>query len=161
MDRIVSVEGDCTVVEATADHIERIYPFMRRDDQIEVACMGHTPEQALRAGMQNDDATLTALDADGVPFAMFGVGQFSANAYIWCLGTDGVADNAYNFLKASRKFTQALTKPYGVTFNYVHASNEAALKWLKFCRASFLSELTISNQPFYQFAIPYKLCVTQ
>ena len=161
MDKVVSFEGKCKVVESTRDHVERIYPYMRKADQIEVACMGHTPEQGLLAGLEHDDATLTALDVDDVPFAMFGVGQFHENAYIWCLGTDGVNDNAYDFLKASRKYTQALTKPYGVTFNYVHKDNEAALKWLKFCKASFLMEITISNQPFFQFAIPYKLCVHQ
>ena len=153
MDRVVSIEGKCKVVEATHDHAECIYPFMRKADQIEIACMGHSPRDSLMAGLENDDVTLTALDADDVPFAMFGVGQVADFAYIWCLGTDGVNDNTYDFLRASRKYTQALTKPYGVTFNYVHEDNKAALRWLKFCKASFLSELTISNQTFYQFAI--------
>ncbi len=153
MDKVVSIEGKCKVVEATYDHVERIYPYMRKADQIEVACMGHDPKEALLAGLQYDDVTLTALDADDVPFAMFGVGQFVNQAYIWCLGTDSVDDNAYDWLKASRKYTQALTKPYGVTFNYVHEDNKTALRWLKFCKASFLQKLEINNQSFLQFAI--------
>ena len=123
--------------------------------------MGHTPKEALMAGLEKDDVTLTALDADDVPFAMFGVGQFGNQAYIWCLGTDSVDDNAYDWLRASRKYTQALTKPYGVTFNYVHDQNKAALRWLKFCGASFIEELAINNELYYQFAIPYKICVHQ
>jgi hypothetical protein len=156
MDKLVSIEGKCKVVEATYDHVERIYPYMRKADQIEVACMGHTPREALMSSLENDDVTLTALDADDVPFAMFGVGQFVNQAYIWCLGTDGVNDNAYDFLRASRKYTQALTKPYGVTFNYVHDQNKTALKWLKFCGAKFLSTKNFGGKSFYEFAITMK-----
>ena len=161
MARLIGVHGKCTVVEANVDHVEAIYPFMRKADQIEIGHMGHSPKSSLMTGLSYDDVTLTALDAEGVPFAMFGVGQLEAGGYIWCLGTDGVNDNAYDFLRASRKYTQALTKPYGVTFNYVHDENKAALKWLKFCGASFIEELAINNELYYQFAIPYKTCVNQ
>ena len=103
-----------------------------------------------------DDVTLTAVDKDNVPFAMFGVGQVDDLAYIWCLGTDSVSDNAYDFLKASREWTQRLTKPYGATFNYVHQDNHVALKWLRFCGAIFIRQLTFSNEPFFEFIIPSK-----
>lgn len=161
MDKLTGVYGKCTVVEATAAHVEAIYPYMRKADRIEIGHMGHSPKSAMMTGLSYDAKTYTALDADGVPFAMFGAGQLETGGYIWCLGTDGVDDNAYDFIKASRKITQALTKPYGVTFNYVHDENKAALKWLKFCGASFIEELAINNQLYYQFAIPYKICVTQ
>jgi hypothetical protein len=94
MDKVLSTHGSCKVVVASHDHIERIYPYMRKADQIEIACMGHEPRQSLLSGFENDDVTLTALDADDVPFAMFGVGQVSDQAYIWCLGTESVSDNA-------------------------------------------------------------------
>ena len=156
MDKVLSTHGACKVVVATLDHVERIYPFMRRADQIEVACMGHTPREALMSGLENDDVTLTALDPEGVPFAMFGVGQAGAVAYIWCLGTDSVSDNAYDFIKASREWTQRLTKPYGATFNYVHEDNKLAIKWLKFCDASFIRKLTFNDNLFFEFIIPSK-----
>jgi len=156
MDRLISREGKCSIVEATVDHVDAIAPFMRGADKREVACLGHTPEQSLMNGLHNDDVTLTALDPEGVPFAMFGVGQVLDQAYIWWLSTDSVNDNAYDFLKASRKWTQILTKPYGATFNFVHKDNELSIKWLKFCGAVFIRELTFSNQPFFEFVIPTK-----
>jgi hypothetical protein len=156
MDKVISTHGSCKVVVANTTHIARIYPFMRKADKIEVACMGNEPCTSLLRALETDDVTLTALDADDVPFAMFGVGQVGDQAYIWCLGTDGVSDNAYDFLKASREWTQRLTKPYGATFNYVHEDNHDALKWLKFCGASFIRKLTFSNQPFFEFIIPSK-----
>lgn len=156
MDKLIIQEGKCRVVEASEDHVESIYPFMRRADQLEVACLGHTPQSALLEGLKSDDVTLTALDPDGVPMAMFGVGQFGGQAYIWCLGTESINDNAYDFIRASRKWTQILTKPYGATFNYVHKDNELAIKWLKFCGASFLRKVSFSDEPFFEFVIPSK-----
>lgn len=156
MDKIVSTHGPCSVVVATHDHVERIYPYMRKADQVEIACMGQEPRQALLTALEFDDVTLTALDREGVPFAMFGVGQVDDQAYIWCLGTDSITDNAYNFLKASREWTQELIKPYGAAFNFVHEDNLSAIKWLKFCGASFMRKLTFSNQPFFEFLIPSK-----
>lgn len=149
-------QGNCIITEATKEHIEQIYPFMRRADQIEVACMGHTPKESLENSLANDDLTLTALDPEGVPMAMFGVGQVGAQAYIWLLGTDSVNDNSYDFLKASRKWTRILTEPYGATFNFVHEQNDVAIKWLKFCGAKFLRKLTFNNEPFFEFIITSK-----
>ena len=156
MDKVLSTYGDCKVVVATHDHAERIYPYMRRADQIEIACMGHEPRQALLNALENDDVTLTGLDAEGVPVMMFGVGQTGAQAYIWCLSTYGILDNSYQFLKGSREWTQRLTKPYGATFNFVHEDNHVAIKWLKFCGAIFIRKLTFSNHPFFEFIIPSK-----
>ena len=152
-DKVVGVHGDCKVVVATQDHIEALYPTIRRIDQLEVACMGHHPKDALETAISQDDVTLTALDGGDVPFAMFGVGQIGGMAYIWLLGTDALADNSYQFTKASRKYVQLFTKPYGCVFNFVHQDNELALRWLRFCGAKFIRKLEFSSQPFYEFII--------
>lgn len=153
VNKIVSVHGDCKVVVATLDHIEAIYPFMRVEDKIEAACMGHQPKEALEIAFKQDDVTLTALDKDDVPFAMFGVGQVEGLAYIWLLGTDGLPDNAYQFVKASKKYVKTLSKPYDCVFNFVHKDNKLAIKWLRFCGAKFIRSLEFSSQPFYEFII--------
>ena len=156
MDKVLKSHGSCKVVEATHAHVAHIYPRLRQADQVEVRAMGHEPCQSLLGALEMDDVTLTAVDKDNVPFAMFGVGQVENLAYIWCLATDSVSDNAYDFLKASREWTQRLTKPYGATFNFVHEDNHVALKWLKFCGAIFIRKLTFNNQPFFEFIIPSK-----
>lgn len=156
MDKISVKAGRCSIVEATKDHIEDIYPFMRKADRIELACIGREPKQALEHGLANDDTTLTALDPYGVPVGMFGVGRVEHLAYIWWLSTDIVNDHAYDFIRQSRKWTQILTKPYGVTFNVVHAENKSALKWLKFCGAVFIRKIEINNHPFFEFIITSK-----
>lgn len=153
MDRIVGLEGKLTVVESTSQHVEDIYPYMRKADQIEVACMDSSPKESLQRGLETSDVCLTVKDAEGVPFAMFGVGQIAGMAYIWLLGTESVNDNAYDFLRASRKYTQALAKPYGAVTNFVHEENKVALKWLKFCGAKFLRRHYFNNKPFFEFVI--------
>ena len=156
MAKLLSKHGTCSVVVATEEHVERLYPFLRSIDQMEVACMGSTPRDSMLRALEYDDVTLTALDDEGVPFAMFGVGQNGDTAYIWCLGTEGVNDNAYQFLKCSREWTQRLTRPYGATYNYVHKDNDVAIRWLRFCGALFIKEHTFATQTFYEFVIPAK-----
>ncbi len=129
---------------------------MREADQIEVMCMGKTPESALRQAYAQDDITLSIIDKNDNPIAMLGVGQILDMAYIWMLGTDQVQEASYSFLKASRKITQSLTKPYGATFNYVHTENQTAIRWLKFCGAKFIRKLYFTNHPFYEFIITYR-----
>lgn len=160
MDNPKSIEGKCSVVIAKADHVGQLYPFMREADQIEVTCMGKTPKEALLEALEEDDATFTALDPNDVPIAMFGVGTVEGEAYIWCLGTDAVNDNGYDFIKASRKWTQLLIQDYGSAFNFVHEDNAVAKKWLKFCGAEMLGEIEINGYVFNKFVIRYNAPTT-
>lgn len=156
MANLVFQQGTHKLIKAKKSHIDDIVPFIRKEDRLEVACMGSTPEESLHRAFETDDATLTIVDGGDVPIAMLGVGQVIDMAYIWMLGTDAVRDASYDFLKASRKVTQSLTKPYGATFNFVHKENKTAIKWLKFCGATFTRTLSFNNQPFYEFIITYR-----
>lgn len=150
----ISQEGSCSVVKATKEHALHIAKNIRKIDELEVACIGATPINALLGGLKNDYTTLTALTPEDEPMAMFGVGEVGEQAYIWCLGTPKVVTNGRQFLKSSRKWVKQLTKPYGVTFNYIHEDNKVALKWLKYCGAVFIKKLTINSHPFLEFVIP-------
>lgn len=146
--------GSLSIVSATDDDAKCIYPFMRSIDQLECACAGHTPLEALRAGLKYDEVTLTGLDPQGEPFVMFGSGVGVDNMpYIWLLGTDAVTDYGYDFLKASRRWAKILTQPYGAAMNVVHKDNAVARRWLKFIGAVFLRDVEISGHPFSEFVI--------
>lgn len=149
----ISQEGSCSVVKATEEHAQYIAKNIRKIDELETACLGATPINALKGGLKNDTTTLTALTPEGNPMAMFGVGKVGEEAYIWCLGTPEVQVNGRQFLKSSRKWIQQLTKPFGATFNYVHQENEIAIKWLKYCGAVFIKKCHINSHPFFQFII--------
>ena len=152
-DRFVCKQGSCTIVEANSSHIPLIAPFIRKEEQIEVDCMGGTIQEALLKGLKQDDCTLTVKDKYDVPYAMFGVGQLGNQAYIWMLSTDAVRDNMYDFVRYSRKWIQILTKPYKTTFNFVHQDNKLSIRWLKFCGAKFIRKIDINSHPFLEFII--------
>jgi len=146
--------GDCTIVAASADHINDIAVDMRAEDAFECACFGLSPHQALRLAYQNDDVTYTALDKDDKPFLMFGAGRGgSAFPYIWLLGTPGVFNNSRQFLRASKEWVNHLVKPYNFVSNMVCEQNTAAIRWLKFCGAKFVRKLNVRSTPFYEFII--------
>lgn len=151
LDRFVAKQGSCTIVEANESHIPFIAPFIRKEEQIEVDCMGGTIQEALLSGLKQDDCTLTVKDKYDVPYAMFGVGQVNSQAYIWMLSTDNVRNNMYDFVRYSRKWIQILTKPYKTTYNFVHQDNDLSVRWLKFCGAKFIRKVEINNQPFLEF----------
>lgn len=154
-DNIVFAEvGDCKAVLATHDHAEEMAPFIRQLDKIETAAYGFTTcEAALKAGVDNDDVTFTALDGDGVPFAMMGVGSFGDANYIWLLGTDGVKDNWYNFGKASRLLLPVLLSKYDVVSNLVLKDYTDSVRWLKWLGAKFIREVNIAGYDFYEFIL--------
>lgn len=145
--------GKCTIETATEAHIEAIYPFMREMDKLEASCMGFDPKEALEVALGADDLTLTAIDPNGVPFAMFGVGGPKEKGWIWMLGTKGIEENRYDFIKASFRWIQIIIEEYDYVFNYVHKSNENSIKWLKFCGAVIGNSRVFNNEPFYEFTI--------
>ncbi len=147
--------GDCKIVPATEEHIEGIAAKMRVGDQLECACFGFSPQDALYFAMSQDDRTHTVLDGAKVPFAMFGAGSRKEGdgSYIWLLGTDGVFENKRQFAAASRPWVNYLVKPYGVVSNLVHKENAHAVRWLRFCGAKFVRELQVLSNPFYEFII--------
>lgn len=143
-----------TIVKATYEHIEDVAKWMRREDVKEIACLGHTPQTALQSGLDKDDVTLAVLNKNGVAFAMFGVGRWGAQAYIWMLSTNEIeGDCKYEFIRASKEWTQRLVKPYQTAVNYVHKDNTTHLRWLKFCGANFIREVQINGHPFVEFII--------
>lgn len=135
------------------DDVDVIASNIRDIDALEVACMGHTPYEALQRGLRDSDACFTAVAPNGIPVAMFGAGRMQDYGFIWLLGTKDLYENRYAFIKASRKYTQILTRPYTTTFNFVHKNNELAIKWLTFCKARFLRTVYFKDEPFYEFII--------
>lgn len=157
-DDIIYQKGKCTVRVANEDHIEAIYPFMRQVDKDECSCMGFKPKEALDTALNTDDVTYTAFDAYGVPFCMFGAGPLNleGDGYIWMLGTDDIANNKYDFIRASRFVVNTLALPYKSVRNFVLESNKTTINWLKYCGAEFGRKVEFSDHPFYEFTITHK-----
>ena len=142
------------IVKATEEHVAPIVADMRAMDALEVKCMGTTPKDALLAGVNNDLHTFSVLDLEDNPLAMFGSGGLEEGpGYVWLLASDRFKVARKEFVRVSRLWVNTIIKPFTFCGNVVHKDNEQALRWLKFCGATFLKELQIDNQPFYEFVI--------
>ena len=142
------------IVKATEEHVAPIVADMRAMDALEVKCMGTTPKDALLAGLNNDLHTFSVLDLEDNQLAMFGSGGLEEGpGYVWLLASDRFKVARKEFVRVSRLWVNTIIKPFTFCGNVVHKDNEQALRWLKFCGATFLKELQIDNQPFYEFVI--------
>ena len=115
--------------------------------------MSGTAEEAFKQALRNDKATLTVLDPQDIPYAMFGVGDCDGATYIWMLGTNDIAKYKFEFLKRCRDWVWAFVDQYEEVFNFVHVDNVLAIKWLAWCKATFSTEFEINGQKFKKFTI--------
>ena len=71
----------------------------------------------------------------------------------WMLSTGKLYDYYIKFLRQSRQWVLDANDQRNVLFNYVHAENKNAIKWLGILGFSFIRKLNygVGNAPFYEF----------
>lgn len=155
MDKILKkYSSGVTVCVATLAHAEKLAPLLRKEDITEAKAFGYpSSKEALTEAMAADDLCVTCLDAEGVPFAMLGVGRVEDTSYIWLLGSDGIKDNWYTFAKGSKEWLQPLIKKYGKVTNFVLASYETSIRWLSWLGADFTNKVEMGGEVFLEFVI--------
>jgi len=153
-DYVIKEYKTAKAVLATEEHALALAPLLRVKDRMEVGAYGFNDEtDALMSAIQNDTITITAMDADNNPFAMFGVGTTKGISYIWLLGSEGVKDNWYVFAKASKQILPHLLHEHPIVTNLVLKEYEESVRWLKWLGAKFLREIEINGCLFYEFII--------
>lgn len=108
-------------------------PRLRPDDQAELdACSGSDPCEILAHGFLHGRVCLT-LERDGRPIAMFGTVDHPdhCSGIIWLLGSPEIEDVARPFIRASRRFLQALAAPYNYVTNVLDERNLLHRRWLQ------------------------------
>ena len=155
MDKVLKkYKSGQSVCVATLAHAEKLAPLLRKEDITEAKAFGYpSSKAALTEAMAADDLCVTCLDAEGVPFAMLGVGRVEDTSYIWLLGSDGIKDNWYAFAKGSKEWLQPLIKKYGKVTNFVLASYETSVRWLSWLGADFTKKVEIGGETFLEFVI--------
>lgn len=94
---------------------------------------------------------------DEQPIGMFGYGEIDENIGVpWLLASDKLPEIAREFLRGSKEWIQdVLTKKY-MLFNYVHADNKEAIRWLEWLGFKFLRRIENFGKnpaPFLEFVI--------
>ena len=128
---------------------------MSEADRLEVSLShGYTAHEALIRACSNSVETNTMVGSQGELLGMFGL------CYVddlvgspWMLSTGKLADYYIKFLRQSRQWVLDANDQRNVMFNYFHAENKNAIKWLGFLGFSFIRKLNygVGNAPFYEF----------
>jgi len=95
--------------------------------------MGHTPRQALRAGLLSSSLCLTAT-VDGRAEAMFGLvvtNALCAEGSPWMLGSDAIYRHPRTMLRWGPRILSAMFDSTSVLENLVAEDNHRAVRFLK------------------------------
>lgn len=139
---------------------------MRKDDLMELKAGGH--EDALFCMVdcfERTDRPLTALWNDK-PFCMFGIVRVRHRCYDasgkwlskgigapWMLGTDGIMEARWQFLRESAYWLNQIKQDYDILWNRVHSKNTVHIKWLKWLGFDFGDEVVYpSGEVFINFS---------
>jgi N-acetylglutamate synthase-like GNAT family acetyltransferase len=141
--------------KATKKDCKRLAKIMRESDRKEVmASHGHTPYEALLKSFKGSDSCDSIVYL-GKVVGMCGVARVDKLVGTpWLLGSDTLVTNkivAFSFLKGSTPWVRKHQLKYPMLINYVSAENKASLMWLKHLGFTFIREVNIGAEPFYEF----------
>lgn len=142
---------------ATINDCNLLGPKLREADkeELKVSC-GLGPVTALTRSLQASDAAYVAVDEAGVPILMFGVvnsGQVSVGVP-WMLGGKGIYQHTKQLKAECKQWLDVVHTDYDLLFNYVHAENPKAIRWLQwmgFTMIQLIPDFGVGKEPFYEF----------
>ena len=122
---------DIRIVPLEPKHAS-IVPHLRRADVEEIRAMtGLEPQIAVAYSIAHA-APGWAVEKDGRPEAVFGVGPVTEElGRPWLVGTDEVAKHPVLFYRISRRIVDAMKARYEKLENWVDARNTLSIRWLK------------------------------
>ena len=142
---------------ATVNDCNLLGPRLRDADKYElkVSC-GFGPVTALTKSLESSDAAYVAVDGEGEPILMFGVVN-ALEDFIgvpWMLGSKGIYKHTRQLKAECKQWLGVVHQDYDLLFNYVHAENPKAIRWLQwmgFTMVRLVPEYGVGKQPFYEF----------
>jgi|TARA_R110000744_G_scaffold134634_1_gene243808 hypothetical protein len=152
---------------ATVNDCNLLGPRLRDADkeELKISC-GLGPVTALTKSLNDSDAAYVAVDGEGVPILMFGVVKFTMLSFgvgnvnqdfigvPWMLGGKGIYQHTRQLKSECKEWLDVVHKDYDLLFNYVHAENPKAIRWLQwmgFTMVRLVPEYGVGKKPFYEF----------
>ncbi|HEU6435868.1 MAG TPA: hypothetical protein VE028_00255 [Nitratidesulfovibrio sp.] len=130
---------EVTFAVPTPEHVQTVAGALRAADRAELAALwGGDPQAVLEVSVLDSmmaGEVFTALNAEGAPFALFGVCHGAnwlnwSGSCVWMVGTDEVANHGRALLWHGRRFVQAWVTAYGLLGGFVHVRHDAAVRTL-------------------------------
>lgn len=128
------------IIPAELDHVEELASQVRKADIDEIAAAtGMNPITALLMSFSLSTEVYTWMCGDEVA-AVFGVAPDPDHFGVgcpWMIGSDLFVRERTFVLKHSRKIIEHFNQRYPLLENYVHPSNTASVRWLRWCGFQF------------------------
>lgn len=124
------------IVDAQQRDAIDLAPRLRAIDNLEVECLGQTPEASLLNSFTLPNTVVLSGVADKEIIFMCGVSDFPENpemGVIWMLASPNIHNHRKGVLKLSKPTIDKLSKPYKAVYNLVHKDNKTSIRWLEWC----------------------------
>ena len=114
------------------EDVEELVAKMRQADVEELRATGLQDVEGSILRSVNESTLCRTATADGAVGCIFGVVPFGEGEGVpWMLGTDLVTKHQRVLMRMCRPYITNMLLAYPHLFNYVHAENQAAKRWLK------------------------------
>ena len=124
------------IVDAQQRDAIDLAPRLRAIDNLEVECVGSTPEASLLKSFTLPNTVVLSGIADDEVIFMCGVSDFPDNpemGVIWMLASPNIRTHRKCVLKLSKPTIDKLSKPYKAVYNLVHKDNKTSIRWVEWC----------------------------
>lgn len=147
------------VREAGPGDGEYLSERLRQEDQDECRALGVEPDLALLGSIESSTSCFSIIRNDSEVIGMFGCGPSALRqdplriGSVWLLGSPGIQDIRYTFLRQCRHWTSVLHRDYDVLWNWADARNTVHVKWLKWLGFRIIQTAPIGTggEQFHQF----------
>jgi|TARA_R110000823_G_scaffold89656_4_gene198743 hypothetical protein len=142
---------------ASIDDCNKLGPKLREADKRELkASCGYGPVTALTLSMNASDNAYVLADKDDMAVLMFGVVSSPQDSVgvPWMLGSNGIYKHTRKLTTECKTWLEFIHKDYDLLFNYVHAENPKAIRWLQwmgFTMVRLIPDYGVGKEPFYEF----------
>lgn len=144
---------------AEAGDAEYLSSRLRQEDQDECLALGVLPDKALLDSAQSSTSCFSIIRDKDEVIGMFGCGPSALKqeplrvGSVWLLGSPGIQDIRYTFLRQCRHWTAVLHADYDVLWNWADARNTVHVKWLKWLgfRIIQTAPIGVGGEEFHQF----------
>lgn len=130
-------------VPCTLEHINQLKPRIREADRVELTLSaGQSPEYLLEVSFHGSAKCFAWLD-DGVVLCVFGVvpSRTPGMGVPWMISSEEAVSKGKRLVRYCFEKIMELGKGYDYLYNYVHADNHVAVRWLKWCGFIFLDPI--------------------
>lgn len=133
--------------------IDKLLPYLRREDVQEITIKKKTPFEALENCFIKSEECYSLLLNENI-IGLFGLIKVSDKAgAIWFLGAEDIKKIPVFFVKQGKKTVNEWLKKYQILFNYTDSRNKVHHKWLEHIGAKidYNSPVNVNGVDFYFF----------